>query len=1678
MPDILADIKADSRYRSLAVPDQIEAASIILDRRLASDPSFAALGPADQAYAKRILLAKAVTFEDPQNEAGFKATGEGYVRGSEGDENAKNAYEFVHGMVRGSGILSTLEKLTNGNPQDKQRGLDYYKALDRLQNKSSAWAGTGEFLGNAAEAVAISLVLSPLTSTVTKAAQFGLRGGAAAVKAAKAAGATAKAAQALTRVHPMLEAASSIAADALVTAAPLYLADEAKRAAAGQPSIASEGAGEVLQTLGENAASNFVWGMVAQGVFATAFRFGKAVFNLRTDTMGETMARLMREGDTVEDAFVASGDPLVNAMKSPYVRARNDQILNIREMLKKPDLDLNPLGRGQLLAQDLGEVLERTPEGNYKIWRVKKDGMPGFDEYSTLGDAKNDLAFKTYQKYLTLDDEAKATLTQADAQWFIPRGMALQNQDQLLKSFDATAVDKNLKDLADRGIEPKSPKERPFVTKSEAQSLGSDPQKGIAIQSRIPIDEKLVGNAKAGEFNLFKGKGPVRAVAETSDPNVVFIGTRGATNDEYAKATLKAQEVVQNDPKLTIDEARANLLLDNGIDYFQHPDGSVEFMTVRNAKLIGTIDDIEMVLNPRGKLTGEAAPNIVVETYGKATLDAKTFVGNPAVVTRTAVQAIRSREPEQMRQFIKLYLEGFGKNADVVVSASTRDPWNMKPITVDGNGVVHVTLPGKTKTGGYVAEQQYIKNLFDELKRVTPDVKGLNTGSYWQKLHEKEFTHFPLPKGHDPRNWLSDIAEKTRMPLEWNADGSAVLLAGGKKLTFSTADEVADYFARVTSDEVTLAADFRMQGLALKNINGQKTALDLKTGKIVAQGADLPDMLAKMDYVPKQLPLQYGPSSIRLTDKGIELTIAGQATAMDASKALDEIKKFRDTGLLARQKWLKVSENGTLSVDPSGNYRVYLKGYDAVKNFDNINDARLFLERDAPTWEVLKSVADKKGADLYMTGGRYRMDFMGKTMYAQNTDELKNLVRSIPDIEESVPNILDDLDPSIERDVKEIVQGYMQAQRLKVGRNKFNAAPEVLRDPNAKRMGAWMNFRSATSQFTSWIRDVANRTNRPELLKAMTEFQNGRRLAQAESLMGDRIIQTALSPDGKLLPLASRQKIYYWMSRQNSKEAAEKLGIQFQAKFKESMDDLVLTPQEKIAADKLDGFLKGLSTKFGFEFKDLIFKYMPQLRDFAANGNQELLASLNIANELAEKAFNGNVPASLKFFAENERTNAIFDFVTKDDPLELLMLYNAQGHKKLYMDETWKKISEYIKQDKTGDQRLATRLNTYREAVMGYYHSPGEKVVEDFGMAFFKKLKDTGLLANVPDSQIQNWGKHILRNTMSLTYLVQLGFKPWTAIRNAMQSLTTLAPRFGVVRTMKAYDDVLKGGDAFFDGLRLRGIISDAPPIVDELAGGMTKLGKVQEVALKWLKNGDDLTRAVAYKTAIDSFDDGAAWLASHPQDIDGFKRISGIGVLDPMTQDMLLKQVMDGQLAVAKDSFGAIVVKDTAFTNDAAESSMMRHGLVGKLFGQYGSYSESYRANMFNMLKYGSPADRVRMVTTYLAVCGAMTAAFNQMGVKTNDFLPVAPGVFNGGPAFHMAVGVMGMPSLAVDKLSGNWNVGDASKWKQLGFMASGYVPGGYQLRYLEKAQEYFRQGDSWKGWLSLTGVPTTSEP
>jgi hypothetical protein len=169
-----------------------------------------------------------------------------------------------------------------------------------------------------------------------------------------------------------------------------------------------------------------------------------------------------------------------------------------------------------------------------------------------------------------------------------------------------------------------------------------------------------------------------------------------------------------------------------------------------------------------------------------------------------------------------------------------------------------------------------------------------------------------------------------------------------------------------------------------------------------------------------------------------------------------------------------------------------------------------------------------------------------------------------------------------------------------------------------------------------------------------------------------------------------------------------------------------------------------------------------------------------------------------------------------------------------------------------------------------------------------------------------------------------------------------------------------------------------------------------------------------------------------------------------------------------AKDLYGNTLQRATMFDYSGAGTPLMYHGVVGRLFGQFGTYSSSFRANIAEALRYGTTAQKAASIATYLGMTSAYWAAFEAMKIRTSDFIPFGPGIFTGGPMFDISL-----------NLIRSMDTGFEGEQARAGLRRDmkAMIPGSSQLRYVQKGLAYAERGEYDKVLMSAMMIPLYSE-
>lgn len=1707
-------LKLDPEYRKLSIKAQIGVSRHILARELGENPEFQQYSEPAKQKILDTLSFRGATFEDPETERRVTGFADRYMLGGAGFQ--KQAQEFLGATALNSGVIGFVDQHILGGRarvEDRRRALQYYALLDQVAGRSDLASEAGALTGVLADIAAVSLVTSPITAAARTAVGAAARGVSAstltgatrtletaeraliAAKRAKVGVDAARAAVVAAEkampaiVNRTLSTLGPVAAESLVEMVPYYLAEEQRRSQQGLPTVTEGGVGSVLTTLGMNAAMDFAVGSAVGAALRFSARTGKAIFRktdifdtvIKNDDEVKTYLRQLRTG---------SASPEIYEQLDDVGKASVKQYMAMADYLEEGILDPATDGLGKIawLSHDTGRISEAVQDatGNvagFRTWEFAEDGQARIREFGKVQDLEDYLSYRFYEgnqkaveAYIaknpgSTQQDALAALLRPQNAWGYVRGRTLALQEG---RFSVKALADSDPDYATwLGKQPKKwadPINRPLITKAEADYLSSQPG-GIAIQTQVPLKGSIVEAANAGDVRLMRGAGP-QVVRKSDAPNALFVGSSPAPQEAYDLATTEARRLVSVEPFRTLEDARASLLLNRGFDYYVNPDGSFEFFTSRNMKLIGTPDD---VIAPIKKATvfETAASSAIVSEKGRYLLKGVSLGANEDIVLEGAVKAIRSTNPEDLRNFSRLYFKAAGLSTDVkirVVGPNARITSRQL-----SDGLIEIDIP--RSTGSFQKESTVVEDFFKELNaraafEGASGAVALKPGDFYADALRKAPLRFGFPSNVNPTSWLEAATERLGGKLS-KVDGKIRIDLPSGSRTFDTAQGAVDFLARRAIDPASAINDLLQTGVRVsRTTTGQYIATSLNEGKRLAAGASLDEILMQLDYAPKALDRAYGPMNIGITPDGIVFDLGKSIYFKDRKTALETIAAFKDQKLLNERRFIKVSEKGDLSQIPGGTFRVYNPRLDSIRYFDSLPEARKYLESTV-SYDTLQEIAERKLADFRIEDGQFVVRAGPQKFIAKDVPSLEKILKELPDVQESVPDLIR-LDPEVEVALPQLLEQYQRKNTLLAGPNKHNQPPEFDLPERIRNLSTFHAMNQVTATSFDWFDSVAKELDIPALRTLNQKYKLAMRRVALDHTRAARFLEGVFrGPDNKFLSIESRRKIFYHMSAEATSDEAKRLAEMYTAQYGIPLGPL--TEAEQLAATRLREFYNALGDKFGIDYFKLVHNYMPRLRkafdELPAAAKDGIVTMKDLVKHVPEWASEETIPKELKFFAEHERIAEVPQFWLKDDALEVSLLYSAQGHKKLYLNPVFQEQNRLFTQ--AGERMpvaVKNRYEFFKADIMGANQTRGEKVVATFGESFFRAIAESpvGKALKIDPNVAGNVGKNTLNNVLGLTYFSSMGWKPFLAIRNSFQPMTTLAMRVGTDWTMKAYAAVGKDPARYYPRLRQLGVLSEKPPIVNLVWSDTSAVGRFVQKSFGMFKNSDDYTRAVAYVAAELRFDNALKLSRTIPG-MTPSKLATEIG-LDRIPPEIgqqamsLIQKGTDDSISAARDLFANHIQKATMFDYSGASSPMLYRGVVGKLFGQFGTYSAGFRANIAEALRYGTPAQKIQSISTYLALTSALAIGFKSLGIKTNDFTPFLPAVFTGGPGFDIMVN--GMKAFDTGFEGEQARAALKRDYKAM-------LPGSSQAKYLGRAISAIDSGNMGEALAALAMIP-----
>lgn len=1013
----------------------------------------------------------------------------------------------------------------------------------------------------------------------------------------------------------------------------------------------------------------------------------------------------------------------------------------------------------------------------------------------------------------------------------------------------------------------------------------------------------------------------------------------------------------------------------------------------------------------------------------------------------------------------------------------------------------------------------FAKNLLEAVeRRTTRSLRQIFEGGFPQtrargKALENTLNVLPNANPDVQLQWIKQVAKHAGADVQRMPGGKySVAVKGGGSRIYKSLDDLAKsmYFQAMTKE--SLGVQLAQAGYRMVEEKGRLVVYGKQLGK-KWEGATPEELLTAMGWSPRRLNARYGPKTVVENGK-VELRLEEDVvlgSGMQLRSYLDSFQDFIDaeTNRIAHR-----SARGVIAQVGSGVYQVEMPRFGIVEGFTSIGEARRFMERDWATFENLQKAASRRGWSLVMEEGQWALRGPEINVRVKTAEEIGEALKMSPDPVWAPPVLGDEIEGSVSVFVKD----HPLPVGFEITRPRFLTAPEAInvtvpgpslktsvayatapmRDfvrlasedlgnvdnwlkaarvdelplskEKIKGLKAWAAQTDELAQadvqkaygltdeeleLVTWVKKAAEDKTLYRLSKTLSRQAS---LALAETGKGNAHFNNILTPGGKLIPTEKRKGMFYFMQ---AKTDAARLAVA--EKFRLGTADLEAVEEIRRVLGR--NKYEGLFAKFGIDPNLFLFDYMPRIRRHLDSMKPSEINKLGM-DEFMERVFGkGNVPKELSFFAEHQRLMDVANYAMDDDILSVLHKYNTIGHKKLYLNDIWRETYEYLDSDVGKKLPVAVhqRMNRYRQQIMGTYSSDAELMVQDAVTRFMKKHGKDGIDAI-------NAGQSFFGRIMSLNYLTTMGWRPWLPLRNLFQVYSTLAPRFGNSATNRAIKEIVADADGeIIQVMKNLGIIQDVPPIVHQLAAEQSRLGKLTAGGLKWYKNSDDLTRAVAFKTAWNQWSAATARLKSGAlKGKDEFLEFTQANLLGPDTANMIWDLVQKGKMDEARNLFGFEVTADTMFLYQRAESPMMFQGLVGKMFGQYGTYSANFRQNVWKGLRYGTLKQKAAFVARFAFNSAALYGAFKALGIQEKNFLPWSPIGFSGGPLFNAGI-------TALQATQDNYRGRQARA--ELQYSLSQFIPGSYQYRTLKEFLDETEKGNSYRAFLALLDLPLASE-
>ena len=971
-----------------------------------------------------------------------------------------------------------------------------------------------------------------------------------------------------------------------------------------------------------------------------------------------------------------------------------------------------------------------------------------------------------------------------------------------------------------------------------------------------------------------------------------------------------------------------------------------------------------------------------------------------------------ARLTQLARKNPKVYARFYDPNMDL------DQVWRDIKVVADGSALPEHEILGRSSTSGiytppppaeaaaraasYVQPGGTPQTLgsFDDFARATAAKKG------------KEFARAYYKLVGQTESWANYASKKLGLDLKKGAKGGYDLAEPGKSpVHYNDFEDVTREILIRENDFTAIHHSMKEQGIMLRTtdpdpvtgkvryiatetnekIRGPEgkmekyVRVDVKKGvtrsNIIAESDDLRKILDELNWQPKPSGF-LGPEITYVSPDFGEIEYIRNIAVGNYQAMLRHLSSFRYAEEKVIPKFISQGKEGTIYFDVMEHtYDLIVPEVGFRKTFATRKDAISYMKKGWAIYDTIDRMADMKGYKVELGNGGWYVWNDTNQYFVRNFKEVKKIFAEAP---------LPEWSPELLGQTPKVPIGH--AANPKVEEGMFR--PELF-DPDAVvRNQPLIHVSHRYRPTDAWMEQAIISGLPEEQLHMFEGVELGRRGAHADQLRVNQAILTIFQDPahpGKVVDQNVRMRIFHYMDAYDihKQEVLRQYAEMGQP----------LQPWEIKIADTASEYLDSFFEKFNIPKEMRVLNYISHIREMDKQAVQKLFRGTS--SEILKKT---GAPKQIHEFFKNARSADIQLLSHDQDALNVMMKYTSIGHRALYLGENISKLKGWAEMigksaDATPFQKTAAwRMGAYIDDVMGI-HTPGEEQIRQFFVSMGEKIgiKNQAVL------------KDLYSSMYSFSYLINMGWRPWSAVRNLFQIWTTLAPRFGNANTARGLEYVVKHPEQVIEMMRAKGqILEELPVVGTEMMNTQSLLGKLTHRGLAWFKNAEDLARSTAWATAKIQWDDALKVFskatelgATFDRASASFLDVSGLNMVRPGVTKEALGWIRKNRWDLAFDAYSQEVINETMFGYAAGLNPTAYRGAVGRAFGTFGVYPAWYIENFKRGLKYGSVANRIGFAARFAGNGLSLFGAFTAIGINAKDFLPWIPMQFSGGPYY-----------------------------------------------------------------------------